>query len=226
MLVALFAVVTVLAVADRIAVIIAEHKISDRVASVYALPARPAVHITGFPFLAQVLAGKYYSVKIRVGSFAAGGVPVTGLDARLTGVRASIAQVLGRSPRPVTARHASATATVPLSAVRSWLPPGLTLRPDGTGLRVGGTARYFGLDLPVSATVRPAASPSGIILIPEQVHVGNVVSVPASSLAGTLYVTVPLGTLPLRLKVTSVRVEPAGLRISAAGQDVHFATGG
>jgi hypothetical protein len=75
----------------------------------------------------------------------------------------------------------------------------------------------------VSATVRPAASPSGITLIPRQVHVGKVVSEPAAPLAGRLRMAVPLGTLPLHLKVTSVRVEPSGLRISAAGQDVHFA---
>jgi hypothetical protein len=225
-LIALFVMIIVLVVADRIALLIAERKISDRVASAYDLPAKPGVSIAGFPFLTQVVAGKYHSVDIRVRSVTADGVPVTGLDARLTGVRASIAQLLGRSPEPVTAQHASATATVPLSAVRSRLPRGITLRPDGAALRVGGTAHYFGLDLPVSAMVQPAASPSGIILVPRQVHVGKVVSVPAATLAGRLRIAVPLGTLPLHLKVTSVRVEPAGLRISAAGQDVHFAATG
>lgn len=218
--------IIVLVIADRIAVIIAEHKISDRVASAYDLPAKPGVSIAGFPFLTQVVAGKYHSVDIRVRSLTADGVPVTGLDARLTGVRASVAQLLGRSREPVTAAHASASAIVPLSAVQRRLPPGITLRPDGTALRVGGTAHYFGLDLPVSATVIPTASPSGITLTPRQVHVGNVVSVPAGTLAGRLHIAIPLGTLPLHLKVTSVRVEPAGLRISAAGHNIQFATSG
>jgi len=226
MIVALSVTVIVLVIADRIAVVVAEHKISGRLAAAYRLPARPGVHIASFPFLTQVVAGKYRSVDIRVGSITADGVPVTGLDARLTGVRASISQLRGRSSEPVTAAHASATATVPLSAVRSRLPPGITLRRHGTGLRVGGTTHYFGLDLPVSATVTPTASPSGIALTPRQVHVGNVVSVPTEVLAGRLRVAIPLGTLPLHLKVTSVRVEPEGLRIAAAGQDVHFASGG
>jgi hypothetical protein len=112
-LIALFVMIIVLVVADRIALLIAERKISDRVASAYDLPAKPGVSIAGFPFLTQVVAGKYHSVDIRVRSVTADGVPVTGL-----------------------------------------------------------------------------------------------------------------GTLPLHLKVTSVRVEPAGLRISAAGQDVHFAATG
>jgi hypothetical protein len=226
MLIALFLMIIVLVIADRIAVIIAEHKISDRVASAYDLPARPGVSIAGFPFLTQVVAGKYHSVDIRVRSVMSDGVPVTGLDARLTDVRASISQLRGRSPEPVTAAHASATATVPLSAVRSRLPPGITLRPDGAALRVGGTTHYLGLDLPVSATVTPTASPSGITLTPRQVHVGNVVSVPAGTLAGRLHIAVPLGTLPLHLRVTSVKVVPDGLRISAAGQNVHFASSG
>jgi hypothetical protein len=42
-------------------------------------------------------------------------VRVTRLDTRFTGVRVSLAQVLGRSPEPVTAQAATATATVPLS---------------------------------------------------------------------------------------------------------------
>ncbi len=38
--------------------------------------------------------------------------------------------------------------------------------------------------------------------------------------------TVPLGALPLHLRISSVRVSPAGLHISATGRDVHFATDG
>ena len=45
-------------------------------------------------------------------------------------------------------------------------------------------------------------------------------------LAGRLRFTVPLGALPLHLRISSVRVSPAGLHISATGRDVHFATDG
>ena len=56
-LIALFVMIIVLVVADRIALLIAERKISDRVASAYDLPAKPGVSIAGFPFLTQVAAG-------------------------------------------------------------------------------------------------------------------------------------------------------------------------
>ena len=49
----------------------------------------------------------------------------------------------------------------------------------------------------------------------------------AYGLPGTpLRFTVPPGALPLHLRISSVRVSPAGLHIPATGRDVHFATDG
>lgn len=226
LLFALLAVIVLLIAADRVAVAVAERKVSDRVASAYGLPARPGVHIAGFPFLTQVLAGSYPTVHIDVPSVLAGGVRVTRLDTTFTGVHASLAQLLGRGAGPVTAQAAAATGTVPLAALRGGLPRGVTLRPDGRWLAIAGTADYLGRAVPYSATVQPSASAAGITLTPRQVQVGRTARVPARTLAGRLRFTVPLGALPLHLQLSSVRVSPAGLHISATGRDVHFATGG
>jgi hypothetical protein len=226
LLFALLAMIVLLVVTDRIAAAVAERKISDRLASAYGLPAKPGVGIAGFPFLTQVLSGTYHTVNIDVPSVMAGRVRVARLDTRFTGVRASLAQVLGRSPEPVTAQAATATATVPLSALRSGLPHGVTLHQQGRSLSVAGTARYLGVAVPYSATVQPSASSAGITLTPRQVQVGRATHVPARTLAGRLRFTVPLGALPLHPQISSVRVGSAGLHISATGRDVQFATGG
>jgi hypothetical protein len=226
LLLALLALIVLFVAADRIAAAVAERKISDRVASAYGLPAKPGVGIAGFPFLTQVLSGTYQTVNIDVPSVMAGGVRVTRLDARFTGVRASLAQVLGRSPDPVTAQAATATATVPLSALRRGLPHGVTLHQDGRWLDVAGTAHYGRVAVPYSATVQPSASNGGITLTPRQVRVGRAAHVAGRTLAGRLRFTVPLGALPLHLQISAVRVSPAGLHISATGRDVRFATGG
>jgi LmeA-like phospholipid-binding len=89
---------------------------------------------------------------------------------------------------------------------------------DVPGVLAGGV-RY-------SATVQPRASAAGSTLTPRQVQVGRTDRGPARTLAGRLRFTVPLGALPLHLQLSSVRVSPAGLHISATGRDVHFATGG
>jgi LmeA-like phospholipid-binding len=227
MLIALVAGLAGLAAVDRGAAALAGRRLGERVAGAYRLPGRPQVRVAGFPFLTQVLGGKYRAVDISVPSVAAGGVEVTGLDARVTGVRASVAQLLGRQSGPLTADRASATATVPLSALVSKLPPGLTLRQDGNALRVGGTVYYLGLTVPLAATVTARATPSGITLTPQHVHlggdaVGGTVSIPAGLMAEWLQIAVPLGTLPLRLQITSVSVAADGLRIAAAGRDVQF----
>jgi hypothetical protein len=224
-LIAVIVLIIVLVAADRIAVLVAERQISDRVASAYSLPAKPGVSIKGFPFLTQVAAGKYQQVDISVPHVAAGGVTVSNLDARFTEVDAPVSAVLGHGASSVTAKRASATATVALAAVQARLPHGLALRRDGSSLAVSGTAHYAGLAIPVSATVTPRASSSGgISLTPSHVSVGGGITVPASAISGRLVIVLPVGPLPLHLKITSVRVGSAGLRISAAGTDVHFAS--
>jgi hypothetical protein len=220
---ALLVVGILLVITDRVAVVIAQRDISSRVASAYGLPARPAGRIHGFPFLTQVAVGRYVVVDVRMGRVVTGGVQVSRLDARFTGVRAPLSQLLGRGASMVTADHATATALVPLAAVRHRLPRGLALRQDGQRLRLSGTVGYAGLSLPVSAIVTPAASPSGITLSPREITIGGSVKVPMGAVARRLGFAVPLGALPLHLEVTSVSVGAGGLRITASGQDVHFA---
>jgi hypothetical protein len=71
-----------------------------------------------------------------------------------------------------------------------------------------------------------SASAAGITLAPRQVRIGRAAHMTARTLAGRLRFTVPLGPLPLHLRISAVRVGRAGLHISATGRDVHFATGG
>ena len=220
---ALLVVGVLLVIADRVAVAIAQREISSRVASAYDLPVRPAVRIHGFPFLTQVAAGRYGVIDVRMGRVLTGGVQVSRLDARFTGVRTPMSQLLGRGASTVTADHATATALVPLAAVRQRLPRGLALHEDGPRLRLSGTVGYAGLSFPVSATVMPAASPSGITLSPRQITIGGGVKVPVGAVARRLGFAVPLGALPLHLRLTSVSVAGGGLRITASGHDVRFA---
>ena len=46
---------------------------------------------------------------------------------------------------------------------------------------------------------------------------------PSAAYSSQLHVVVPLSALPLHLRLTSVRVTPDGLRISAAARHVQFA---
>jgi hypothetical protein len=224
MAIVLLVVLIVVAVADRVAVAVAQRQISDRVASAYDLPGKPVVRVKGFPFLTQVVAGRYGAVDVTINRTMADGVAVSQLHATFTGVRAALGQVLGQGASTVTADHATANALVPLAALRQRLPRGLTLHLDGHRLRLSGSVGYLGVSFPVSATLTPAVSTSGLTFSPHNISIGGGIKVPLGAVAGLLAFAVPLGALPLHLEVSSVAVSSAGLRITATGQDVRFAS--
>ena len=107
LLIGLVALAVLLVAADRISVAIAENQISDRLTSAYGLPDKPGVTITGFPFLTQVAAGDYHQIDLSASQVPADGATLRDLSVRLTGVHATVSQVLGGSSM-VTADRAAA----------------------------------------------------------------------------------------------------------------------
>jgi hypothetical protein len=88
---------------------------------------------------------------------------------------------------------------------------------------VSGRLAIGGARIPVSATVAVGVSGSGISVTPVHVSVPGVGTLPSSDYSSQLHVVVPLSTLPLHLRLTSVHVTPEGLRIGAAARHVQFA---
>ena len=116
-----------LVAADRISVAVAENQISDRLTSAYGLAGKPGVTIAGFPFLTQVVAGDYPQIDVSANQVSAGGAELHDLNVRLTGVHATVSQVLARSSFLVNGEQAAARAAeaVPLAEgdVIEVLPP-------------------------------------------------------------------------------------------------------
>jgi len=222
LLIGLVALAVLLVAADRISVAIAENQISDRLTSAYGLPDKPGVTITGFPFLTQVAAGDYHQIDLSASQVPADGATLRDLSVRLTGVHATVSQVLGGSSM-VTADRAAGSAMVGFGAVGQRLPGGFRLRPDGKNLSVSGTLAYRGARVPVSATVALGVSGTGISVTPVRVRVLGLPGLSMSAYSSQLRIVVPLSTLPLHLHLTSVHVTQDRLRIGAAARDVQFA---
>jgi hypothetical protein len=223
LLIGLVVLVIILVAVDRIGVAVAENKISGRIATAYGLSAKPGVSIAGFPFLTQVAAGDYQEIDVSVNQVRAAGATLHNLNVRLTGLHASVSQVLGGGSSMVTADHAAGSALVGFSAVAQRLPHGFRLAPDGKNLRVSGGLAYHGIHLPVSATVALGVSGGGISVTPASVGILRWLPLPLSAFSNRLRFVVPLSTLPLHLHLTWVRVTPGGLRIGAAARNVQFA---
>jgi hypothetical protein len=211
-----------LVAADRISVAVAENQISDRLTSAYGLAGKPGVTITGFPFLTQVVTGDYQQIDVSANQVSADGAVLHHLNVRLTGVHATVSQVLGNGSSMVTADRAAGSAMVGFGTVDRRLPSGFRLHPDGKNLSVSGNMAVGGVRIPVSATVALRVSGSGISVTPVRVTVPGIATLP-SAYSSQLRVVVPLSTLPLHLRLTSVHVTPEGLRIGAAAQHVQFA---
>jgi hypothetical protein len=214
-----------LVTADRISVAVAENQISDRLTSAYGLPDKPGVSIAGFPFLTQVAAGDYRQIDVSASQVPADGATLHNLNVRLSGVHATVGQVLGNGSSMVTAERAAGSAMVGFGTVDRRLPGGFRLHRDGKNLSVSGRLAYHGAHIPVSATVALGVSDSGIRMTPVRVDVPGIPGLPVSAYSSQLRIVVPLSTLPLHLRLTSVHVTPDGLRIAASARHVQFARG-
>ena len=220
----LFALLVLLITVDRVAVTVAENKISDRVAASYGLPAKPAVTIRGFPFLTQVLTGDYREVDVTAGQVPVGRITLTQLKARLHGVHATVSQLLhGGGVSTVTADQAAGSAVIPFSELSRWLPHGVTLSRAGPDVRVSGSVHVLGLRIPLSGTAAPSVTGGGIRVTPKDFSIPSGITVPVSSVAGQFGLLIPLTNLPLHLRVGSVAVISAGLRAGASARNVQFA---
>ena len=223
LLIGLAVLVVLLVVADRISVAVAENQISNRLTSAYGLPDKPGVTITGFPFLTQVAAGDYPQIDVSASQVPADGATLHDLNVRLTGVHATVSQVLGTGASMVTADRAAGSALVGFGSVDRRLPGGFRLHQDGKNLSVSGRLAYHGAHIPVSATVALGVSGTGISVTPVRVSAPGLPGLPVSAYSSRLRIVVPLTTLPLHLHLTSVHVTPGGLRIAASARHVQFA---
>jgi hypothetical protein len=217
-LIAIVILVVLLVVIDRAGLILAEHEIGTKVQSSYKLPDRPSVSIQGFPFLTQVASGHYQQIDVSIKSASADGVQLQDIDAKFTGVHASLSLLLGQNADSVTADNATGTALIAYSQVQRRLPAGIKVSPDGSGLSVVGTSAYGA----IKGTARLGVSSAGITVTPQSLTIAGI---SAGSLASRFTFTIPVGVLPLHLTVTGVHVTPGGLVVNATGHNVKFANG-
>src|SRR5690242_5505386 len=124
LLIGLAVLVVLLVAADRISVAVAENQISGRLTSAYGLADKPGVPISGLPFLTQVAAGDYAQIDVSASRVPADGATLHDLNVRLTGVHATVGQVLGNGASMVTADRAAGSAMVGFSSVDQRLPGG------------------------------------------------------------------------------------------------------
>ena len=203
----LVALLAVVLIADRLAVICAQDRLAKQIQA-RGFSVKPHVTIAGFPFLTQVAARRLNKVVIRAAGKKLGPVKVKHLDLTLYGMRGS---GNGR-----TASQLSGTALVGFAGLAGMTGmPGLTLAADGADR--GKITVGLG-QVTATATARVTrAAPGGIRIV-----VISAGGIPIALLGSLHNFIVPLPALPPGMTIKGISVTGQGVLVHIAGQNVSF----
>ncbi len=203
--------------ADLAAVRVAQSRLASQAQTGADLTARPTVRIQGFPFLVQAVRGRYDRIEIAATDLDRGGVRVSRLQATLSGVKVPLGDALGGKVLVIPVEDLDATAVVTFAdlAHRSGVV-GLTITPEGDGVRVTGRVKVLGRTVQASALSRVTLRGGRIAVTARSLRVlGQSSPAVLNALAGTLDLLVPIGKLPYDLTLTGLAVTADGVELRA-----------
>ena len=223
LLVVLVVLLALLAVADRVAVFVAQSVLASQVKTQLELDQTPDVSIRGIPFLTQAVGGRYDDVRVTLPDVDAGALQNIAVDARLQGVHVPLSDVVKRQIDQVPVDRISGTLDVRYAELaRASGISGLTITRDGDSLKLAGSVQVLGRQLRASAVGRVEVRGNDIQINAEQAEVAGV-PVPQVALdaaARLLSFKVSPTNLPLSLQITSVDIGDDALFVSAVSDDV------
>ncbi|WP_433687314.1 LmeA family phospholipid-binding protein [Micromonospora carbonacea] len=229
-----------LVAADRVAAGVAERAITDQVSQQItkqgAQSSPPEVEVGGFPFLTQVLDGRYERISIRLrdvrGSVNGDAVALPELDVDARNVRASL-ETLRTQQGDVVAETVDGTGTITYESLATLLDrPGLTLGQRDGRLAVTAPVDILGQKLTLTGTADVTVGKEGAISLRfNDVDAEGLPNIPLartllSNYAKDISIDVPLPDLPFQLAVREVRPLPQGLAVTAAAKDVPINSAG
>ncbi|HEX4429597.1 MAG TPA: DUF2993 domain-containing protein [Frankiaceae bacterium] len=223
LIVTLAILVVVLIAADRIALLVADSQIADRVQKSQELSAKPQVSIKGFPFLTQVLGGRYHEVDVSVRNVTRNGLTVDKLSVHAHGVSVPLSKVVSGSVSEVPVDRADAVVTLGYAHLNAYISSQLgqvlKVSADKGNLRLTGTLPFpprislsaqAHIDVSGSAiTLRPVALASVLAKLPGKRLSTGVVE-------QFLTVRLPISQLPFGIQLQRATVTPEGLVIAAS----------
>ncbi|GIJ07505.1 DUF2993 domain-containing protein [Micromonospora andamanensis] len=228
------------AIADRVAASVAERTIADevrqQVAEQGAQSSPPEVEVGGFPFLTQVLDGRYERISIKLrdvqASVQGDAVALPSLDVDARNVRASL-DTLRTGQGEVVAETVNGTGTISYQSLAALLDrEGLTLGERDGQLAVTAPVDVLGQRLTVTGTADIVVGEEGQVALKfDDLNAEGLPDVPlartlVNNFARSISVDVPLPELPFQLTVREVRPQPQGLTVTADARDVPINSAG
>ena len=193
--------VGLLALADRLGAFAAERVVAMRMQSDQSLAVRPDVTIDGFPFLTQMVRGRYDRVDVSVRDLRRGSLDISEVVAHLTGVDVPFSRVIRQHVNRISVQHANAEIDLTYGSVDNLL--------SGKHLRL---SKGTGGHVHVTATAGPVRVDGDFPLTVQGSAV--VIGLPAGA-----SVQIPLPDMPFGITLQSARAGDEGIvvRCSASG---------
>jgi hypothetical protein len=224
LLVILAVVVALLIALDRIGLLVADHQIASRVQKSQGLASSPHVSIKGFPFLTQVISGRYGEVDVSVSDVTRAGLTVDRVDVQAHGVSVPLSQVIAGSVKEVPVDRADASVSISFDHINGYVSnqiAGSTLRvaANGDKIKLVGTLPFpprisvsakAAIDVSSDAiTLRPAALDSLLASIPGGVSVRGRVQ-------QFFTLKLPISQLPFGIRLKAAKVVGNSVVVAAS----------
>jgi hypothetical protein len=216
--------------ADSVARHLAQGRLAAEIRTSENLPETPDVTVHGWPFLTQVIAGRYQRIDVRIRQLpVSSGISLGELDAVLSGVRVPLSDVLHGNVQRIPVAGVRAGARVSFreldGVVRRQVPADrlqdVSLAPGRDG-RLLVTATYTGPGGPRPVRGEGEVSMSGGRL-QFRVREDSLAGLPTSArpqIARLLGASVDLPELPFGLRVLGVDVDAGGVVLRVGGTGV------
>jgi hypothetical protein len=233
-LIALVVLLVLLVVADRVAVGVAENQLADRVQSSQDLPSKPTADISGFPFLTQVIGGRYEQVTLSLPAIEREGLRLSQVDIRADGVRVALGDVIGGRVSSVPIDHARGDVLLTYDDLDAYLVqrvevPKVTVKRDGQDVKVTGTVEIPLINRPVSVSGNAAVDVSGdeVTIRPTAVQAltGFLPGIAQAPAREALTVRFTIKGLPLGVRLDGATLTDEGIRFTALADGVTLDAG-
>jgi LmeA-like phospholipid-binding len=214
----IFILIVLLVVADRFAARVAGQVVADRIKASQHLTTTPDVSVKGFPFLTQLVAGRYDHVDATAEDVKHGDVRATSLTLHLYGVHVSVADVLSQSVKTIAIDRANGTVLLSYADINALTKAsGVKVAPGSGGtVSVSGTVVVGGQKVKGSGVGSVDATADGIRVTVTQLKTPGLSLALTRLLLNKLTFVIPNSDLPYGIKVKTVDVGPTGADVGAA----------
>lgn len=200
-------------------------KVSQEMTELKISAGEPDVTVGGFPFLTQVVDGRYEEIRILLRDVSVNGIVVPELDVYARGVNAQMSTLLSGGGE-IVADHVSGTATIGYASVRALINrPGLEVSEQNGKLRLRLPLTVAGQKV-TAVAVADAGVANGLVRISVvDIRAEGIQLVPQAQrlldqYKSVLSVQLRLPPLPFGLRVEGAQVRPEGLAVVASAQGV------